>query len=86
MGTTVQSVSYSECPRKGWCLQVAVREREWNQRLSGKMDVLTWFGVNAAVTVRERVENTGSGVRGGVPSAPSSVKALRCAPTAGAAR
>jgi hypothetical protein len=35
------------------------------------------FGVNAAVTVRERVENTGSGVCGGVPSAPASVKALR---------
>jgi ribosomal protein L14 len=54
-----------------------VRERVWNQAAKRKTGVEMVFGVNAAVTVRERVENTGSGVCGGVPSAPASVKALR---------
>ena len=40
------------------------------------------FRVNEAVAVRERVENTGPGIGGGVPSAPASVKALLCVPTA----
>ena len=57
-------------------------EHLWNQRLRGKAGVDRVFRVNAAVAARERVENTASGIGGGVPSAPSSVKALRCAPTA----
>ena len=39
-------------------------ERLWNQRLRGKTDVPWLLGGNAAVAVRERVENTGAGVGG----------------------
>ncbi len=56
-------------------------ERLWNQRLRGKITLGWWFGVNAVVAVRERVENTGAGASvAEVPSAPASVKAqARCA-------
>jgi hypothetical protein len=64
-----------------------VGERAWNQRLSGKTGLRWLLCGNAAVAVRERVENTGPGASvADVPSAPASVKALRFAPTAGAAR
>jgi hypothetical protein len=62
-----------------------VRERLWNQRLRGKRGVRWLLGVNAAVAVWERVENTGGALVVVVPSAPASVKALRCAPPADAA-
>jgi hypothetical protein len=42
-----------------------VGEREWNQRLRKKTGVRWVSGVNAAVAVRERVENTASGIDGG---------------------
>jgi hypothetical protein len=54
-----------------------VREREWNEAFGGESACSRFRRVNAAVAARELAENTGLGVCGGVPSAPSSVKALR---------
>jgi hypothetical protein len=73
----MKSSSYSHEPRKRWRLQVAVRELLWNQAAKRKSSLRELLCVNAAVAARELAENTGSGVCGGVPSAPASVKALR---------
>jgi hypothetical protein len=48
-----------------------VCEREWNQAAKRKNTLRRVFGVNAAVTARERVENAGAGICGG--------NTLRCA-------
>jgi hypothetical protein len=46
-------------------LQVAVRERLWNQAAKRKTTLRELLCVNAAVAARERVENTGPGIGGG---------------------
>lgn len=51
-------MAYSHKARKRWRLQVAVREREWNQPVAANRPVLGSRCGNAAVAACERVENT----------------------------
>jgi hypothetical protein len=56
----VREPSWNEGATATTCENVGVRERVWNQAAKRKTGVERVFGVNAAVTVRERVEKKGT--------------------------
>jgi hypothetical protein len=57
----MESVPYSEEPRKRWRLRVYVGKPVENKADNGKCAVCGSRSGNAAVTVRERVESKGPG-------------------------